>query len=390
MKQMRTLEMNTPNLKNFFHSQLEACSEEYHHAQMEKFGDQIDSQELHETLNRVSGTQDLDLTKKVKTTKKPKAAKKPKIIAAALKDGSCIRPDIGLCSEKPKPKTAKKTSKKSTAVAELEAFVQAVKKETSPEPDVEQETSSELTAEEEALLEDELFGEPETSFVLTAEQEELLEKELFGEPETSSEPVVEQETSSELTTEEEALLEDELFGEPETSFVLTAEQEELLEKELFGEPETSSESAAAAKKKKCLLSSCQLSRHTSNKSDFSFTNNLEIMWMCMNEIDEFQQTSLDKLNAIKYLQKKKKMIRKNLDNINLVSSLSNPGKGKILFKKGNLYFHGLPEDRADRPWKVGCMWVYHSGVNPKKHGAWVPNLWDFDCAITNTNEYCSI
>ena len=58
-------------------------------------------------------------------------------------------------------------------------------------------------------------------------------------------------------------------------------------------------------------------------------------------------------------------------------------------KKGNLYFHGLPEDRADRPWKVGCMWVYHSGVNPKKHGAWVPNLWDFDCAITNTNEYCT-
>ena len=73
--------MNTQNLKNLFHSQLEACSEEYHRALVEKFGDQIDSQELLETLNRVRGTQNLDLTKKVKTTKnpkEPKPAKKPK------------------------------------------------------------------------------------------------------------------------------------------------------------------------------------------------------------------------------------------------------------------------------------------------------------------------
>ena len=75
---MTTLEMNTQNLKNLFHFQLDACSEEYHRALMEKFGDQIDSQELLETLNRVRGTQDLDLTKKVKATKKPKADKKPK------------------------------------------------------------------------------------------------------------------------------------------------------------------------------------------------------------------------------------------------------------------------------------------------------------------------
>ena len=63
------------------------------------------------------------------------------------------------------------------------------------------------------------------------------------------------------------------------------------------------------------------STETSNKSDFSFTNNLEIMRMCMNEIDEFQETSVDRLNAIKYLQK---MIRKKLDNTNLFSSFSNP------------------------------------------------------------------
>jgi len=78
---MTTLEMNTQNLKNLFHFQLDACSEEYHRALMEKFGDQIDSQELLETLNRVRGTQNLDLTKKVKTTKnpkEPKPAKKPK------------------------------------------------------------------------------------------------------------------------------------------------------------------------------------------------------------------------------------------------------------------------------------------------------------------------
>ena len=68
----------TQSLKNLFHSQLDACTQEYHQALMEKFGDKIDSQELLDTLNRVRGTQELDLTKKTKPAKKPKEPKEPK------------------------------------------------------------------------------------------------------------------------------------------------------------------------------------------------------------------------------------------------------------------------------------------------------------------------
>ena len=75
---MTTVEMSTQNLKNLFHSQLDACAQEYYQALMEKYGDKIDSQELLDTLNRVRGTQDLDLTKKTKPAKKPKEPKEAK------------------------------------------------------------------------------------------------------------------------------------------------------------------------------------------------------------------------------------------------------------------------------------------------------------------------
>ena len=286
---MTTLEMNTQNLKNLFHSQLEACSEEYHRALVEKFGDQIDSQELLETLNRVRGTQNLDLTKKVKTTKnpkEPKPAKKPKepkdpsalCQARTWGDGSgdhqCTfgSGSNGLCTKHAKaeqeccvPCTTTDNGNKRVGLymGRINQWQDGVEGILPYKDELGllriEWTSDHMKSIIHAALEDGTCQRPDTGIAskkgrkptskksaAAAELAAIVPTQLetssepAAEPETSSEPAVEPETSSEPAAEPETSSEP--AAEPETSSEPAAEPE--TSSEPAAEPETSSEPAA--------------------------------------------------------------------------------------------------------------------------------------------------